>query len=159
MLLVKYDFYDMHWAIVMVRFKPLYEYNYEIASRIKDIIDAPQADNLVDINVIRKSLSEIAPIHNTDEWYWVAKENVYVYGQEIIDDPLAYQILSEGFGELLRCLKEQDENRIFAIADALHNIPIIFAENDKHIKRKIKFEISTYRRKWNRSFLKKELKL
>ncbi len=157
MLLVKYDFYDLHCAIVMFRFKPLYEYNYEIASRIKNIIDTPQTDNLIDINVIRKSLSEIVPIQNTDEWYWVAKENVYVYGQKIIHNPLAYQILSEGFDELLLCLKEQDENRIFDIADALHNIPIIFAEHEKHIKRKIKFEISTYRRKWNRSFLNKVL--
>jgi hypothetical protein len=159
MLLNKYDFYDIHWAIVMFRWNPLYEHNYEIAKRIKQILDTPQIDNVVPVNLIRKSLSDMTSIHKTDEWYWVTTENVYVYGNAIIDTPHAYQILSKGFAELLRCLEEKDEKRIFDIADALHNVPIILSEhNSKKIKRRIKLEISFYRRKWNHSFLNNELK-
>jgi len=157
MLLDKYDFYDIHWAIVMFRCKPLSEHNLEIAKRIKKILDTPQADNAVPLNLIRKALSDMTQIRKTDEWYWVTAENVYVYGQAIIHDPIAYQILSDGFTELLHCLEEKDETRIFDIADALHNVPIILTEHDRRFRRRIQFEISFYRRKWNRSFLKEAL--
>ena len=158
MLLDKYDFYDIHWAIVLFRIAPLYEHNYEIAKRIKRILDTPQSDNIVPSNLIRKALSDMVSIHKTDEWYWVTTENLYVYGDAIIHDPIAYKILSTGFSELLRCFEEKDEKQIYDIADALHNVPIILTEHSKSFKRLIKSEISSYRRKWNRSFLNYELK-
>ena len=62
------------------------------------------------------------------------------------------------FEELLDCLKEPDEEQINDLKDALHNIPIILAEERKYTKKHIVREIVRYRVKWNKYFLKNLLK-
>ena len=65
---------------------------------------------------------------------------------------------SDMFEELLSCLKESNESRSYDLKDALHNIPVILAEGDKHSKKRIAREISFYRSKWNKHFLKSLIK-
>ena len=62
------------------------------------------------------------------------------------------------FEELLDSLKEPNEERINDLKIALHNIPIILADEHKRIKKHIAREISFYRNKWNKHFLEKLIK-
>ena len=153
MLLSNYDFYDIHWSIVLMRSNSL-KYDYAVSKAIKDVIDTKQKDNTVKMNIIRNILSEVNELKEYEEWQWIQIKNVYTYGVKIIKDDFAYQILSVMFEELLNCLKEPNEEQINDLKDALHNIPIILAEEKKHIKKHIVREIAHYRAKWNKYFLK-----
>ena len=157
MLLTNYDFYDIYWSIVLMRSDGL-GYDYAVSKAIKDTIDAEQKDNIVELNKIRSVLSDIQELKEYKKWQWILTKNVYTYGVKIIKDDFAYQILSAMFEELLDSLKEPNEERINDLKIALHNIPIILADERKRIKRHIAREISFYRNKWNKHFLEKLIK-
>lgn len=59
MLLLNYDFYDIHSVITMLRAKPENEYNFEVINAVLDILKTPQIDNTIDNNIIRKRLRKI----------------------------------------------------------------------------------------------------
>lgn len=157
MLLTNYDFYDIYWSIVLMRSDGL-GYDYAVSKAIKDTIDAEQKDNIVELNKIRNVLSDIQELKEYKKWQWILTKNVYTYGVKIIKDDFAYQILSAMFEELLDSLKEPNEERINDLKIALHNIPIILADERKRIKKHIAREISFYRNKWNKHFLEKLIK-
>ena len=157
MLLTNYDFYDIYWSIVLMRSNGL-GYDYAVAKAIKDTVDAEQKDNLVEFNKIRLVLSDVKELKEDIKWQWIFTQNVYTYGVKIIKNEFAYQILSAMFEELLECLKSPNEEKIDDLKDALHNIPVILAENRKHFKKHILRQISVYRRKWNKQFLKSLIK-
>lgn len=153
MLLTNYDFYDIYWSIVLMRSDGL-GYDYAVSKAIKDTIDAEQKDNAVEFNTIRRVLSDVKELKDYKKWEWIFTKNVYTYGVKVIKDNFAYQILSAMFEELLTCLKNPNEAQINDLKDALHNIPIILAKEDRHLKKQIVREISSYRNKWNKHFLK-----
>lgn len=157
MLLTNFDFYDIYWSIVLIGSDGL-GYDYAVSKAIKDTIDAEQKDNIVEINKIRSVLSDIQELKEYKKWQWILTQNVYTYGVKIIKDDFAYQILSAMFEELLDSLKEANEERINDLKFALHNIPIILADERKRIKKHIAREISSYRNKWNKHFLKNLIK-
>lgn len=157
MLLTNYDFYDIYWSIVLIRSDGL-EYDYAVSKAIKDTIDAEQKDNIVEFNKIRSVLSDIQELKEYKKWQWILTKNVYTYGVKIIKDDFAYQILSAMFEELLDSLKEPNEERINDLKIALHNIPVILADEHKRVKKHIAHEISFYRNKWNKHFLGKLIK-
>ena len=157
MLLTNYDFYDIYWSIVLMRSDGL-GYDYAVSKAIKDTIDAELKDNIVEFNKIRSVLSDIQELKEYKKWQWILTKNVYTYGVKIIKDDFAYQILSAMFEELLDSLKEPNEERINDLKIALHNIPIILADERKRIKKHIAREISFYRNKWNKHFLGKLIK-
>ncbi|MBP3555129.1 MAG: hypothetical protein J6K63_05740 [Clostridia bacterium] len=157
MLLTNYDFYDIYWSIVLMRSDGL-GYDYAVSKAIKDTIDAEQKDNIVEFNKIRSVLSDIQELKEYEKWRWILTKNVYTYGVKIIKDDFAYQVLSAMFEELLDSLKEPNEERINDLKIALHNIPIILADEHKRVKKRITREISSYRNKWNKYFLKNLVK-
>ena len=157
MLLTNYDFYDIYWSIVLMRSDGL-GYDYAVSKAIKDTIDAEQKDNIVELNKIRSVLSDIQELKEYKKWQWILTKNVYTYGVKIIKDDFAYQVLSAMFEELLDSLKEPNEERINDLKIALHNIPIILADEHKRVKKRITREISSYRNKWNKYFLKNLVK-
>ena len=156
MLLTNYDFYDIYWSIVLMRSERA-GHDYIVSKAIKDAIDAEQRDNIVEMNIIRNILADIGELKEIEEWQWIYTKNVYTYGVKVIKDNFSYQILSTIFEELLSCLKKPNEDRIYDLKDALHNIPIILSEDGKQIKKHIAREIACYRNKWNKDFLKKYL--
>ena len=157
MLLTNYDFHDIYWSIVLMRSNGL-KYDYAVSKALKDVIDTKQKDNVVEMNTIRNILSKVNELKEYEEWQWIQTKNVYTYGVKIIKDDFAYQILSVMFEELLSCLKEPNEDRIYDLKDALHNIPVILAEGNKHSQKRIAHEISRYRSKWDKHFLKNLVK-
>lgn len=154
MWLSNYDLYDLHAVFIQFRFKPLYEKNREIAERIKALIDTPQVGNGIDHNNIRRELLKIEDL-DKENWNWVFFENFYTFGTKVITDDIIFRILSDGLGELIKCFGTGDGDRIYCLADAMHNIPTIFVEEpDKKIIKIILAEIGYYRKKYDDRFLK-----
>ena len=158
MLLTNYDCYDIYWSIVLLRADDKFEYDFAVIKAMKDTIDDKQEDNAVEWNIVRNALSKIAELQDDPKWEWIFTKNVYTYGVRIIKAPLPYQILSAAFDEMMTCLKQPVAEQLYDLKDALHNVPIILAEQGKRAEKQILREISNYRKKWNRSFLKSVLK-
>ena len=157
MLLTNYDLYDIYWSVVLMRSDGL-QYDSAVSKAIKDVIDAEQKNSVVEMNIIRNALSDVKELNRSKKWQWIYTKNVYTYGVKVIKDDFSYQILSAMLEELLSCSKEPNEERNSDLKDALHNIPIVLAEETKHAKKRIAREISVYRSKWNKLFLKSLIK-
>ena len=153
MLLLNFDFYDIYAVLISFRNDPSNAFNEKIAKIIKALIESPQVDNIIESNIIRRSLAEIENL-DIEKFDWIKTNNVYTYGQKVIKEEIAYHILAKGFAELLLCLQDENYKRFEALADALHNVPIILSEKPKNCLKLIKIEIFTYRKMWSDSFLK-----
>lgn len=153
MLLLNYDFYDIYAVLLFFRNDPSNTLNSKIAKKIQSLLESPQVDNVIESNIIRRSIAEIENL-DIDQLAWIKTNNIYTYGQKVIKEETAYHILSAGFAELLVCLKDENYKQFEALADALHNVPIILSEKPKNLPKLIKTEISTYRKMWNNAFLK-----
>ncbi|MBQ7322795.1 MAG: hypothetical protein IJW99_11905 [Clostridia bacterium] len=157
MLLLNYDFYDIHAALIRIRHDPTDPHHTEVVRRLRQVIDAPQTDNVIGSNLIRRTLSQIDGL-DRDTFAWVYTENIYTYGVAVIKDSRAYEILSCALGELLLCLESGDASRAAELADALHNIPILLTAYDRKTRKRIAAEVSTYRQSRNHDFLRDVLK-
>ena len=100
MLLLNYDFYDIHSVITMLRAKPRNEYNSEMINAVLDILRTPQIDNTIDNNIIRKRLRKIEKL-DKDDFRWVYVDNIYTYGWKVIKDDACYSFLANGFQMML----------------------------------------------------------
>ncbi len=158
MLLTNHDLHDLHAVFLILRAHPSDHGSETAVKAVKEIIDAPQTDNVIPPNILRSGLSSISSL-DREIWYFIDTPNVYTYGTAIVKDERAYAILSACLAEMLTALAEGNPDRVSDLADALHNIPIILAESQKNrpraVKRNITREISySYRSKWNKDFLK-----
>ena len=143
MLLLNYDFYDVHSILTTLRAKPEKEYNIQIIKSVLQILSKPQIDSSIDDNVIRKQLRSINSL-DKDCFRWVYVDNIYTYGVKVIKNESYYSFLEKGFLKLLECAKNQDYKQLETLADALHNIPIFFAEGCKNFKKAVKIQFAQY---------------
>ena len=153
MLLLNFDFYDIHSVLVMLRAKPENEYNIDIVKAVLEVLSTPQVDNTIDDNVIRKKLRAIETIEKED-FRWVYVDNIYTYGWRIIKDEMCYEFLAKGFQMMLEHIESQDFQRLADLSDALHNIPIFFADGCKNLKKEVKIEFSHYNKTYSADLLK-----
>lgn len=153
MLLTNYDFYDLYAYIVNFRNFPEKFKNYLIPTeQIVSYINAPIKNNLED-NKIRKI---IRPFYNSeDSMLWVTVDNIYTANLCIIKRISYYSVLSAIFEEMLRVY--ENEQQLVLLCDAVHNIPLILADEEKPEKA-IKIMMKEYREKYNCDFLVDELK-
>ena len=94
MLLLNFDFYDIHSVLVMLRAKPENEYNIDIVKAVLEVLSTPQVDNTIDDNVIRKKLRAIETIEKED-FRWVYVDNIYTYDWRIIKYEMCYEFLAK----------------------------------------------------------------
>lgn len=156
MLMLNFDFYDIYAVFLAFRENPLCSCNKEIATSLKEMVDSPQNDSILEPNVVRATLKRTNSI-DKETFHWTFVDNVYTYGHKIIKDDFPYHILSVAFEELLSCLDNGNFEQFKALADALHNVPVILSDSPKQVKKLIKAEIASYRKNWNKNFLKEFL--
>ena len=152
MLLLNFDFYDIHSALTMLRAKPEKEYNIEIVKAVLEVLSTPQADNKIDNNIIRKKLRTIETLDKED-FRWVYVDNIYTYGRKIIKDEICYEFLAKGFQTMLECTVSDEFQRLSDLSDALHNIPIFFADGCKNFKKAVKIQFSHYNKTYSTDLL------
>jgi hypothetical protein len=153
MLLLNFDFYDIHSALTMLRAKPEKEYNIEIVKALLEVLSTPQADNKIDNNIIRKKLRTIETLDKED-FRWVYVDNIYTYGWIIIKDEKCYSFLAKGFQMVLEYAVSGDFQRLADLADALHDIPIFIADGCKNFKKTVKIQFSRYNKTYSTDLLK-----
>lgn len=153
MLLLNFDFYDIHSVLVMLRAKPENEYNIDIVKAVLEVLSTPQVDNTIDDNVIRKKLRAIETIEKED-FRWVYVDNIYTYGWRIIKDEMCYEFLAKGFQMMLEYAESGELQRLEDLADALHNIPIFFADGCKNFKKAVKIQFAHYDKTYKINLLK-----
>ena len=153
MLLTNYDFYDIYAYIVNFRSFPKKFKNYLIPTeQIISYMNAP-IKNELENNTIRKI---IRPFYNNgDSMLWVTVDNIYTATLCIIKHISYYNILSAIFEEMLRVY--ENEQQFVQLCDAVHNIPLILAD-EKKPEKVIKIMIKEYRENYNHDFLVDELK-
>ena len=153
MLLHNFDFYDIHSVLTMLRAKPEKEYNIEIIKAVLEVLSTPQIGNTIDNNIIRKKLRTIETI-DKEYFRWVYVDNIYTYGWKIIKDEFCYEFLAKGFQMLLECAVSDEFQRLSDLSDALHNIPIFFADGCKNFKKTVKIQFSYYNKTYSTDLLK-----
>lgn len=152
MLLQNFDFYDIHAVLTMLRAKPEKEYNIEIIKAVLEVLSTPQIDNTIDDNIIRKKLRTIETI-DKEYFRWVYVDNIYTYGRKIIKDEICYEFLAKGFQTMLECTVSDEFQRLSDLSDALHNIPIFFADGCKNFKKAVKIQFSHYNKTYSTDLL------
>lgn len=143
MLLISYDFYDIHAILTWIRANPSAPYHADAIKSIYEILSSPQIDNHVDINMIRKKLRTVSGIESA-ELEWIYVDNIYTYGWKIIKDDFCYSFLAKGFQKLLTYASNGNYEQLKDLADALHNVPIFFADGCKNFKKAIKIQFAYY---------------
>ena len=153
MLLINYDFHDIHNILVALREYPKKSFNTQIIESVIQVLSEPQIDNTIEDNIIRKKLRTIQTIDK--EWFrWTYVDNIYTYGLKVIHDAFCYSFLEKAFQKLFECSVKGDYKQLEDLANALHNIPIFLAEDYKNFKKTTKVEFARYNRIYKTNLLK-----
>ena len=155
LLMTNYDFYDIYAILIAIRFKPQNECNAKIVQSVIDIISAPQNGNDVDSNIVRKKIRETDNL-DRDLFKFAFVDNIYTYGIRSIKEDYPYSFLKNAFDKLLKCINDGDYNQVYALANALHNVPIFLSGGCKNLKKALRMEFSDYDKKYGTD-LRKEL--
>ena len=151
MFLTNYDLYDIYAVFVLIRAYPEDEGNAKAVAAVKEVVDAPQGQ-FGHTNAIRSRLGNI-PELDRQKWFFVDTQNVYTYMPPVLKKEKSYAILSACLAEMQEAMGNAD--RVYDLADAIHNIPIILTKGGDSVCADIAREISyVYRKKWNGDFLK-----
>lgn len=152
-MLSNYDFHDIHSVLTTLRSQPDRQYNIEIIKAVLEILLTSQSENIIDDNIIRKRLRAVESI-DKEIFRWIYVDNIYTYGRKVIKDEICCSFLAKGFKLMLQCATCGEYNRISDLADALHNVPIYFAEEYKNFKRYVKHQFSHYNKIYKTDLLK-----
>lgn len=79
MILNKYDFYDIHMVLCLLRSDPSADYNADIIKSIVKVLGERQENNIVESNIVRKELRSVKEI-DSESFSWIYVDNVYTYG-------------------------------------------------------------------------------
>lgn len=155
MYLINYDFYDLYALIVYFRSNPArFPCYIESIRQIIDYLNASTITNEIIDNQIRRFISPY--FDKQDEALsWVPVNNVYTANIFVIKKEAYYRILSSVFEEMIGSYN--DEERLYLLCDATHNIPLLLAD-EENPKKIIKIMINDYRKQYNKLFLKDELR-
>ena len=152
-----YELYDLHRVLIAIRAYPEDPLNKAIVSNILTVLNQRFENH--NFNQIRKALQSVDGICEKDIYDFVFTENSYTYFPlPFLKDEGVYAILCAAMEELVVSFEEKKPKKIIDLADCLHNLPIVLAENHYTIPKKAWTFIEYYRSKWNNSFLQAEQK-
>jgi len=152
-LLKTYDLLEMKHIFVLIRFKPAYALNGQIAKKILAVLksDTEQPND----NAIRIALSEIEGLDRED-WAFVFHLNVHI-PMGWLRAPDTYQVFVAIWEELKLAANEQNAQRIYDLTDAVENLPNSLVRG-QIIPLDFWMWIGSYRDRWNPDFLLAEEK-
>ena len=154
MYLLNYALYDLYAFFVYLRNHPQrFTQYHEGVRQIAELIDSPFSGT-AEANSIRRILRAFYTAEDPFMSF-VAVDNVYTAEILFVTNKAYYPLLSAILRELLA--HGDDPDRLSALCDALHNIPIILVRHARPRKH-IQFEIDHYQKKYHPGFLKDELK-
>ena len=144
-----YELYDLHRVLIAIRAYPEDPLNKAIVSNILTVLNQRFENH--NFNQIRKALQSVDGICEKDIYDFVFTENSYTYFPlPFLKDEGVYAILCAAMEELVVSFEEKKPKKIIDLADCLHNLPIVLAENHYTIPKKAWTFIEYYRSKWNK---------
>ncbi len=153
-----YELYDIHAVFVNVRAYPENPINEKAVSCIVDVINNRKCNH--EINQIRTALLPFLSLDSTGAYHFAETQNVYTYFPcAFLKDEVIYSVLISVCNALLNVMANKNTAQIVALADCLHDLPIILVENHYKIPRSFwEKEVKQYRKAWDKSFLTAEEK-
>lgn len=154
-MICRNDLYDISFALTSIRSNIYYELNNVVLQKIEGVLKSDK--QVLEPNQIRNAISSIQDL-DRERWHLVYHNNLYANYRLIKDDNI-YLVLLNSVGALKRLIQNHEFAQAFDLADCIHALPEILADNNISIPKSFwKTYIKKYRKKWNRSFLKDEEK-
>ena len=151
-----YDLYDLHAIFVNIRFLPNYELNEKILSSVIEVLKN-RCNN--DFNQFRMAINKINSL-NKELYRFAFVENTYTYFPYALKNERVYNLLIEACECLSNAVRESNTQKVYDLADCLHNLPIFIIDNNFSVPKKYwRNEVSYYREKWDNNFLSHGQKL
>lgn len=112
-------------------------------------------------NQFRVALQSISARDREELYNFSLVENKYCYFPlSFLKNEKIYLVLIKACEQLFEAVNEKNQEKIYDLADCLHNLPIFITENRYTIPNKYwKNEVNYYRKKWDKTFLIEEQKL
>lgn len=152
----KYDLYDLSAVLVNIRSNIEYKLNVKVLDKIIGVLSIDE--EITDENQIRKVIADV-PDLDREKWYFVYHNNIYV-NHSLVKKEEIYSLLLTICKLLKTTLENQQYDRAYDLADAVHCLPEIIADNGFSVPKSYwKINIGGYRKKWDKDFLKAEEKL
>ncbi|MCQ2429388.1 MAG: hypothetical protein MJ192_03550 [Clostridia bacterium] len=158
-MLCVYDLYDLYAITVTVRFRPENPVNVPVLEQVIGVLnDRDRAGP----NRFRAALRSVPGIDRDADSLFSAllTDNSYSYFPiGFLKDERVLRLLITAYEQLLSAVREGNADRIYDLADCLHNLPIMLTEHDFTVPRYFwTIYVSSYRKKWDESFLRAEQK-
>ena len=149
------DLYDMSYALILIRGDIDNKLNIEILTKMKDVLNYKNKE--FEDNQIRIALASISGL-NYEKWRFVYHNNLYV-SHRILQNEKIYDLLIKFIQEIVFAMQNKNLERSYNLVDCFHSLPIIIADNNFKVPRSYwKNFIYSYRKKWDKKFLKNEQK-
>lgn len=117
-----------------------------------DVLNISQ--NQYEINQFRITLRKRTALDEEELYKFVFCSNEYTYFPVSLQDEHVHDILLNSCHYLLKAVEENNIEKIKALANCLHNLPIYIVENKHSIPKDFwKREVNYYRKKWDSTFL------
>ena len=125
------DLYDISAAFARIRAEIEYENNIPILQSITKVL----SDNTTyEANQIRNAIAEI-PGLDKEKWHYVFHKNLYVY-DVILKNHKIIELLIIVCNTLISALRSRKYELAYDLADAIHCLPDIIAENKLPVPKK-----------------------
>lgn len=148
-----FDLYDLHEIFTNVRNDPYCTLNEKIMSKTLQVLKDRNYN--FEVNQFRSALCTL-DLSSHPEYSFVFTQNIYPHIPYLIKEYKIYRLLEEACEELLNVVKSGNHDQIRDLSEALHNLPLILAENGLSIPKTFwDYDIQRYRKKWDKMFLKK----
>lgn len=152
-MISKYDLYDLSAVLVNIRSDVEYKLNVQILDKIIQMLSTDEYTT--EENQVRKAIAEVQNL-DREKWYFVYHNNLYV-NHSLLKKEEIYSLLLTICKSLKTALENQQYDKAYDLADAVHCLPDIIADNGFSVPKAYwKIYIGTYRKKWDKDFLKDE---
>ena len=151
-----YDLYDLHSIFTGIRLFPNSKINCKLILNIIRVLKSKEDKT----NQFRVAIQPILKQDKEHLYDFAFVENKYTYFPlPFLKEDKIYQLLIEACEQLLIAIKEENAEKIYDLADCLHDLPIVLTQNKYTIPKQFwEIEIEGYRKKWDKDFLKKKKK-
>lgn len=155
-MITQYDLYDITFALIEIRNNIDYELNADILSKIVWVLECQEA--VFDDNSVRRAIATIESL-DRNRWNCMYHNNVYV-NHRLLKKQDIYRLLIRVCEELKHLLENNNFKKAYDLADCIHCLPEIIADNCFVIPKSYwKIYVRPYRVMWDKTFLDEEEKL
>jgi hypothetical protein len=146
------DLYDMSAVLTRMRFEIRYAKNIAILERIIRVL---QISDFYEDNQIRNAIAEI-PELDREKYPFIYHQNYYVH-HSFLKNPILINLMIKICNKLISAIASEKFEKAEDLADTVHCLPDIIAENRLTITKSYwKNHVRHYRQRWDRKFLKRE---